>query len=133
MQVTETRLGMVLSTARIFVRDLSAAETFYRGKLQLPLQAGGVSAGYCVFQTGYVQLVVEEVPMDAPHDEQVLVGRFTGLSFTVANIGQTHQELAACGVVFSGVPEKQPWGGVLATFQDPAGNELQLVQVRGTD
>jgi lactoylglutathione lyase len=31
-------------------------------------------------------------------------------------------------VHFTGLPEKQQWGGVLATMQDPAGNELQLVQ-----
>ncbi len=30
---------------------------------------------------------------------------------------------------FSGAPEKQDWGGWLATFKNPAGNELQLVQL----
>jgi hypothetical protein len=30
--------------------------------------------------------VVESVPDDAPADEQCLVGRFTGLSFTVESV-----------------------------------------------
>jgi predicted enzyme related to lactoylglutathione lyase len=57
-----------LSTARIFVRDLDAARSFYRDKLGLALRA-----------------------------------------------------LSA---------ERQTWGGILATFRDPAGNELQLVQAK---
>lgn len=36
----------------------------------------------------------------------------------------------AKGVAFSGAPEPQAWGGTLATFMDPAGNRLQLVQQR---
>ena len=30
---------------------------------------------------------------------------------------------------FDGAPEKQHWGGWLATFKDSAGNSLQLVQM----
>lgn len=41
--------------------------------------------GYCVFDAGNTQLVVESVPPDAPEEDQVLVGRFTGLSFAVAD------------------------------------------------
>jgi uncharacterized glyoxalase superfamily protein PhnB len=37
-------------------------------------------------------------------------------------------ELSALGVAFTGLPEQQDWGGILATLRDPAGNELQLVQ-----
>jgi uncharacterized glyoxalase superfamily protein PhnB len=50
------------------------------------------------------------------------------LSFTVQDIETKHQELAARGVRFTGLPEKQSWGGILATLQDPSGNELQIVQ-----
>jgi uncharacterized glyoxalase superfamily protein PhnB len=41
---------------------------------------------------------------------------------------EKYRELAAAGVEFSGEPEKQFWGGILATLRDPAGNELQIVQ-----
>jgi catechol 2,3-dioxygenase-like lactoylglutathione lyase family enzyme len=122
---------MKLSAARVFVRNLAEAEHFYRSVLHLPLQAGGVEHGYCVFAPGSTQLVVEPVAAEAPEEEQVLVGRFTGLSFSVVSAAAAYAELRALGVVFTGEPEAQPWGGILATFKDPAGNELQLVQLPG--
>ena len=73
-------------------------------------------------------MVVETVADDAPEEDKVLVGRFTGLSFTVKDIAQKHKELVALGVPFTGKPERQLWGGTLATLQDPSGNELQIVQ-----
>jgi catechol 2,3-dioxygenase-like lactoylglutathione lyase family enzyme len=117
-----------LSTARIFVRDLDAARSFYRDKLGLALRAHSAEHGYCVFETGGAQLVVEVVPKEALADEQILVGRFTGLSFAVEDIAAAHKHLVSLDVSFTGAPERQTWGGILATFRDPAGNELQLVQ-----
>jgi predicted enzyme related to lactoylglutathione lyase len=75
-----------------------------------------------------VQLIIEPVSSAAPKEEQDLVGRFTGMSFAVASISAKYVELCAKGVHFTGEPEAQAWGGVLATFRGPAGNELQLVQ-----
>ena len=120
---------MRLGAARVFVRDLAAAEGFYAKALGLPLRAGGWTHGYCVFDTGAVLLVVEAVPADAPTDDQGLVGRFTGLSFTVDDIEASVATLQARGVHFTGLPQRQAWGGVLATLRDLAGNELQLVQL----
>ena len=122
---------MKLSTARVFVRDLEAARSFYRDTLGLKLHAASDPLGYCVFESGGAQLVVESVPDHAPADEQCLVGRFTGLSFTVDSVAATYERLASRNVAFTGAPEAQAWGGVLATFKDPAGNELQLVQMKG--
>ena len=121
---------MHLTTARVFVTDLSAARAFYETTLALPLRVDGQSDGFCIFRPGSMDLLVETVPIDAPADERILVGRFTGLSFTVADIHATYAELLAKGVFFTGAPERQAWGGTLATFRDPAGNELQLVQGR---
>lgn len=119
---------MNLSTARVFVKDLAEAEDFYSKKLGLLRVAGDSQIGYAVFQAGNVQLVIESVPNDAPQEDQVLVGRFTGLSFTVDSVESKSEELQSLGVRFSGAPERQAWGGMLATLQDSAGNELQLVQ-----
>lgn len=107
---------------------ISTAKAFYAHTLELPLKADGESYGYCVFRSGSVELVVESVPADAPDEEQVLVGRFTGLSLTVPDIQLKYAQLRSKGVTFSGEPELQAWGGTLATFSDPSGNELQLVQ-----
>jgi predicted enzyme related to lactoylglutathione lyase len=122
------RYAMELNTARVFVRDIDAAKQFYSSKLGLPLNADGSQYGYCVFKAGSTELVLEVVADDAPEEDRILVGRFTGLSFTVQDIEEKHRQLVALGVPFTGAPEKQFWGGILATLQDPSGNELQIVQ-----
>jgi uncharacterized glyoxalase superfamily protein PhnB len=81
-----------------------------------------------VFDAEPLSLVVEHVATDAPAEDQALVGRFTGLSFDVTDVEAKFQELSSLGVAFTGLPERQQWGGILATLRDPAGNELQLVQ-----
>jgi catechol 2,3-dioxygenase-like lactoylglutathione lyase family enzyme len=116
-----------LNTARIFVRDIARARTFYGATLGLRIRAGSVGDGYCVFDAGNCELVVESVAADAPAEDQALVGRFTGLSFLVPSVHVTHQDLVGKGVHFTGPPERQFWGGTLATFSDPDGNELQIV------
>jgi predicted enzyme related to lactoylglutathione lyase len=119
---------MELNTARVFVKDIDEAKLFYSNKLGLQLKADGSRYGYCVFKTGNTELVIEAIAADASEEDKVLVGRFTGLSFTVQDVIEKHSELAALGVSFTGLPEKQFWGGILATLQDPSGNELQIVQ-----
>lgn len=119
---------MQLGTTRIFVDDLAAASSFYAAALGLPLKVNGEHFGFCVFDAGGVELVVESIASDAPDDDLALVGRFTGLSFTVVDVAAKYAELLAKGVAFSGAPERQAWGGILATFVDPAGNALQIVQ-----
>lgn len=121
---------MELSTVRLFVRDLAPARDFYAGTLGLRLQAANAALGYCVFAVGGgVTLVLERVDAQAEAEEQALVGRFSGLSFAVPDLEARYRELQARGVVFSGAPELQAWGGRLATLLDPAGNALQLVQL----
>ena len=119
---------MELNTARVFVRDIEAAKQFYSSKLGLPLKADGSQYGYCVFKAGNTELVVEAVPDDAPEEDKALVGRFTGLSFSVQDVSEKHRGLVALGVPFTGAPERQFWGGILPTLRDPSGNELQIVQ-----
>ena len=119
---------MILNTARVFVNDLNSAHLFYADKLGLPLKFGGPKMGYCVYDAGPCQLVVEPVVADAPADDQALVGRFTGLSFKVDDLPLVHERLKAAGVVFTASPEQEAWGGLVATLLDPAGNELQLCQ-----
>lgn len=123
---------MELSAARVFVRDIVAAKRFYGQILGLPLKADGSRYGYCVFASGSADLVVEAVADDAPQEDRSLVGRFTGLSFKVQDASAKHEELQALGVPFTGPPEVQSWGGVLATFHDPSGNGLQIVELPAT-
>ena len=98
---------MELQAVRIFVKDMNAAIQFYEEKLGLIIKANDSEFGYCVFSAGNTDLVVETVSNDAPEEDQVLVGRFTGVSFTVKDAETKYHELAELGVPFSGKPEKQ--------------------------
>lgn len=71
---------MKISGVRVFVRDLSEARRFYAELLDLALKHDGSQFGYCVFEAGGIDLIVEVVPSHAPAEDQALVGRFTGLS-----------------------------------------------------
>lgn len=51
------------------------------------------------------------------------------LNLTVTDIQAAHARLATAGVVFSRAPEREEWGGWVATFADPDGNILQLMQL----
>jgi predicted enzyme related to lactoylglutathione lyase len=120
---------MKLSAIRIFVRDLAEARRFYADVLELSLKSDAAEYGYCVFDTGGTQLILEAVAPDRPADDQALVGRFTGLSFATEDIHRKHKELLARGIQFTSEPELQFWGGWLATLKDPSGNAVQLVQL----
>jgi predicted enzyme related to lactoylglutathione lyase len=121
--------AMQISAVRLFARELAPCLPFYRDRLGLKLRAGSAADGYLVFDGGAgVELIVEAVDADAPADEQALLARFTGLSLLVADIEREYTRLVAAGVPNHGAPEQQFWGGWLLTIEDPAGNQLQLVQ-----
>ena len=50
------------------------------------------------------------------------------LNFGVDDIHAAYERLTAAGVAFTRRPEQEPWGGWVATFADPDGNTLQLLQ-----
>lgn len=47
------------------------------------------------------------------------------------DIESVYQELTQKGVKFIAPPEKQPWGGVLAHFEDPDRNTVTLLALPG--
>lgn len=51
------------------------------------------------------------------------------VNLTVTDIRSVHARLAREGVVFTRAPEREDWGGWVATFADPDGNILQLMQL----
>jgi len=120
-----------LSAIRLFVRELAPCLPFYRDHLGLTLKVNGSGHGFLVFDGGGIDVVIEAVAHDAPTDEQALVGRFSGASFTSLDIHADHARLVAAGVAVEAPPERQFWGGWLITLRDPAGNGLQLVQQPG--
>ena len=51
------------------------------------------------------------------------------VNLAVDDIRAVHARLAAAGVVFTRSPEAEEWGGQVATFLDPDGNLIQLMQL----
>jgi predicted enzyme related to lactoylglutathione lyase len=51
------------------------------------------------------------------------------VNLTVTDIRAVHARLVRAGVVFTRAPEREAWGGWVATFADPDGNVLQLMQL----
>jgi predicted enzyme related to lactoylglutathione lyase len=111
---------MELYGVRVFVDDLCVARRFYGEILGLKRRwEFGNAIGYDLG----AELIVE---LD-DGSEPGLVGRYVGVSIRVDDIQDAFCKLAASGVTLLGSPQKQPWGGTLAHFKDPAGNILTLL------
>jgi len=52
----------------------------------------------------------------------------TGIVFETDDIYALYERLPAEGVRFTLKPTEMPWGGIVADFLDPDGNELEVVQ-----
>lgn len=103
--------------------NFPAMLTFYRDVLRL--QPRSTRDGFVNFAWGDFRLTV------AVHDEvrgknedplRIMV------NFAVGDIQRAYERLGSAGVNFSRTPEQESWGGWIATFQDPDGNTLQLLQ-----
>ena len=125
MSVTFTGLGL-----RLWVKpdDFAATAAFYGETLGLKCAWRGDDVA--IYALGFgLTLVVERT--EATADHAPLFGRFTGFSLEVADIAAAYAAMTARGVPFDGPPTRQPWGGTMAFFRDPAGNEHTLLQGPG--
>ena len=52
----------------------------------------------------------------------------TMINFNVTDINKVRSKLKAHGTKFIREPELEHWGGLVATFEDPAGNIIQMLQ-----
>ena len=50
------------------------------------------------------------------------------LHLSVEDIHYWHDRLNSLGMEFIRIPEKESWGGMVATLKDPDGNVLQLLE-----
>lgn len=121
-----------LFIVRVFVTDWERALRFYTETLGIATTYRSDEMGWAQLDTGKAQLAIERLVEEGdaapdPEDGQ-LVGRFVGVSLTVADIQKTYAELCERGVEFLHPPAKQPWGGVLTHFRDPDGNVLTLLE-----
>lgn len=102
---------------------------FYRDTLGLPVHS--VRPHFVAFQlaNGVRLSVGTHSQVRGPAKEQVRVT----VNLNVANIHAAHRALTARGVAFVRPPEQEHWGGWVASFRDPDGNLLQLLQQPGAD
>lgn len=101
----------------------AAMEDFY--VRTLGLEPRSKRSGFVNFEWGSTRLTVSihEQVLGASGDPSRIM-----VNLLVSDIQRVASELRAKGVQFSRQPEREPWGGWIATFSDPDGNILQLLQ-----
>jgi catechol 2,3-dioxygenase-like lactoylglutathione lyase family enzyme len=117
-----TQLGNVT----VVVRDLDKALKFYRDTLGLRLAFYDKENDWLCFDTGPCALSLT-VPWNKRAKK--LVGVRTGVSFSVVDVKATYQRLKKKKVKFHLAPRTERWGGRVANFEDPDGNQFFLLQM----
>ncbi len=108
----------------IWTEDLEQMLAFYRDILGL--EPHSVRPNFVSFKWGDVRLGIgthDHVSGDAIDPYRVMV------NLGVDDIDKEYERLGGNGVAFMRPPEQEHWGGWVATFSDPDGNVLQLLQV----
>ena len=107
----------------IWTDDLDRLQAFYRDALGLTPHS--VRPDFVSFKWGDMRFSIgthSHVEGQTREPYRVMVNLGT------ADIHGTYESLLARGVDFSRPPEKEHWGGWVATLSDPDGNTLQLMQ-----
>jgi predicted enzyme related to lactoylglutathione lyase len=107
----------------IWTDQLERMAAFYRDTLGLPVHS--TRPHFIAFEFDGVRLSVgthSDVHGPAPEPVRVTV------NLGVRDIQAVWREMTARGVVFVRPPEREHWGGWVASFRDPDGNLLQLLQ-----
>ena len=111
-------VGVILWTS-----NLDTMRAFYKDILRLPLHSD--HGDFVVFRFGNMRLNMGL--HDAVHGLTREPYRIM-INLGVDDIHAEHRRLSDAGVKFLRKPERESWGGWVATLQDPDGNLLQLLQ-----
>ncbi|HEY8837684.1 MAG TPA: VOC family protein [Dehalococcoidia bacterium] len=97
---------------------------FYRDTLGL--RPRSVKAAFANFEWGRFRLSIgKHGDVQGPSRDPLRIM----INLAVDDIFACHTRLTAAGVLFLRPPEREEWGGMVATFSDPDGNTLQLFQM----
>lgn len=119
---------MKIGFVRVFVSDFSRAFQYYTTTLGMELDYTDGS-NWAQYNSGNdVSLAIEVCDPARLEAGSKLVGRFVGVTLMVDDIAKTYRDLSDRNVDFTGIPEKQAWGGTLAHLKDPDGNILTLME-----
>ncbi len=113
------KLQLSFDAVFYYVTDIDESIAFYRDTLGLQM----VSRDY-VARFDLDGVLIELVPL--PPGSVVPGSGNARLCLAVSDLGQTLDQLHACGISTSGIKNKR--GGRIAFFRDPDGNELSLWQ-----
>jgi predicted enzyme related to lactoylglutathione lyase len=118
----DCKIGYVI----VGVKALEPAEAFYRDVMGFDFQFSEPEMHFASFKVGDMMFSLAE----GAEEVHGTGNRNTGIGFHVPDLDAAHAELAAKGVRFTMGPGKMPWGGYMAMFVDPDGNEFYLDQAR---
>jgi catechol 2,3-dioxygenase-like lactoylglutathione lyase family enzyme len=112
--------------ASIPVSDLSKAVDFYTRALGLKLQLESP-------QNNWAEVGPDEpsskIALYVPRKDDIRQpGGPSGVVLETDSIFEFHRKLVDEETVFKLKPERRPWGGLLAVFLDPDGNEIEVVE-----
>ena len=109
----------------LWTDDLERLFRFYHETLRLPLHSHrGDFISFQLSEEMRFNLGLHDRvrgPASDPYRVMVNLG--------VTDIHQEYQRLCRDGVEFIRPPEQEHWGGWVATFKDPDGNTLQMLQL----
>ena len=124
-QIHGARIAMIghLNGVIIWTGDLPRLREFYCGKLGMTPHSD--RPYFVSFKWGGLRFAIgshDHVSGQARDPYRVMV------NFDVDGIHDLHESLVAAGVEFIRPPEKEHWGGWVASFKDPDGNIVQLLE-----
>ena len=108
-----------------WTQDLDRMFGFYNDVLQLPLHSR--HPDFIAFELGEVRFNI------GLHDRVAGESKDPFRSMPHLGVDDIHAvaaRLREAGVEFIRQPEQESWGGWVATFRDPDGNVLQLLQLK---
>jgi catechol 2,3-dioxygenase-like lactoylglutathione lyase family enzyme len=115
-----------LGNVTVVVKDLNKSLRFFRDKIGLRLAFYDKQNKWVCFDAGRATFSLT-TPWNRAAKK--LVGVRTGVSFYVVDIEKTYKRLKKKGVKFTITPRREPWGGLIANFQDPDGNHFFFLQM----
>ena len=107
----------------IWTENIAGMAAFYRDTLGLPVHSE--RPHFVAFEWGEMRFSIgehSEVHGRNAEPQRIMV------NFGTSDIHALHERLTAAGVRFVRPPEREHWGGWVATFEDPDGNLLQLLE-----
>jgi catechol 2,3-dioxygenase-like lactoylglutathione lyase family enzyme len=107
----------------LYVSDLERAKKFYEETLGLEKKYEYSS--YVGFECGGVEIGL----IPKLEKGQKISPLSPPVNFLVDNIERAYDELKRRGVKFTKELHEEPWGGTQATFKDPDGNTLEILQI----